>query len=122
MRKDRILKLADTIEKLDHRMNKENDTPGFTMTRVYYSCGSPACIGGWTYDLFYDGESSDGVKEMLGISGTSARRLMGPLYPHACWHHGPDDPGHITVDHAVKVLRNLAKTGEVDWRVGTKDA
>ena len=44
----------------------------------------------------------------------SATRILSPERRRRCV---PGDLGHITAKHAAAVLRNLAKTGRVDWTV-----
>ena len=125
MRKDRILQLADTIEKCQDRASTKIDTksPGFTMQQVRFhdSCESPACIGGWTEYLFGGGERfgpySVGMMtaRILGID--NGAELVMPRHEHAHWRAKRGERGYIKARHAAAVLRNLAKTGEIDWTV-----
>ena len=58
------------------------------------------------------------IAARLGISRDAAQRLIWPENPSARYIAARGDPGWITVQHAVAVLRHLAKTGDVDWSVG----
>ena len=110
---------------------------GFTMTR-YASCGdewvkehsryckTPACISGWTlyarepgqFDANYDAILDTSVftslaEEDFGLSTEQALILTLPEAEVLPKDFSWDD---ITRQHAVLCLRNLARTGEVDWR------
>ena len=122
MRKDRIRQLAEVIEKCEDNYNRPVDDEkdsSFTMRLVWYDCGTPACISGWTRTLFGDGiHGSDIDSELLGISSATGQRLFLPFEGGVYWAEPPDSPRYITAKHAAAVLRNLADTGELDWTVG----
>lgn len=126
MHKDRILKLADTIEKCESREAlladfDKPDIPGFSMRRAWYDCDSPSCIIGWTYQMFGDGKKDAETAKLLGIPRRKSISLTMPSNRHAHWCARPGQYNYVTPEHAAAVLRNLAETGEVDWRVGAKD-
>jgi len=115
MNTERILELADRIEKLPHHSlnNEFKDGPLSYFNMGSWHCGSVACIGGWTTYLYGD-PAIDGavgqVAELLGISEMEAIYLC---YPDEC----DKIYARITPEDAAKVLRHLAKTGDVRWSV-----
>ena len=120
MRKDRIRKLADTIEKCEAVYG--DDQGGdykFWMGEIQFDCGSPACIAGWAEHIF--GEDTDfDLTYLLDISSSDEMELIEPRYKNHAYFPAvrSDHPGFITPQHAAKVLRHFAETGIVDWRVG----
>lgn len=116
---DKINKLADFIEAQDA------DDLGFDM-RYWnpvlagsHGCGTVACIAGWTCamerpDLSYWSWGGTPAAEILGLDDPMAHELFTP-----CSGSLPSglEYKHIKPPHAVRVLRNLAETGEVDWSV-----
>lgn len=116
-----ILCVADAIE-------AGSDTLGFNMGDWFglvfpenkdyidhsgHNCGTVACIGGWTVKLF--GEITEAVdfegeaRDLLGLDDTQGHRLF--------YAGGIDARRFTSIQpaHAVRVLRHLAATGEVDW-------
>ncbi|RWM32592.1 MAG: hypothetical protein EOR77_21415 [Mesorhizobium sp.] len=98
-------------------------------TNVGFQCNSTACIAGWAslvlgengeimktarksseVDDFYE----DFAGDLLGLDHRTAMELFEPMNvliePDAAWDE-------VTPRQAAKVLRNLAKTGEVDWSI-----
>lgn len=79
MNEERIKKLIATIERLEHCTipDLERGERGFNMCLVYVDydhargCGTPACIAGWTLELFNKGKiaSMSDAGEMLGLDG-----------------------------------------------------
>ena len=117
MNKKRILELADTIDGLPTVVYGTNDpnSHSFCMEATNHPCGSPACLAGWTDELW----NPDKYPDPLGIAGTGREmELFEPREPWATYFHRPHQDGFITSEHAAAVLRNLAETGEVDWTVG----
>ena len=55
----------------------------------------------------------------LGLSANIFNELCAPDYPElATWYRrNPANPDFVSLDRAIKVLRNLIETGEVDWRI-----
>lgn len=118
MNKERILALAEKIEKLPHR-NRE--VGGFTMvsyTRTDGECRTPACIAGHAVFEFDKAQweilgsrdfphTADIANYLLDLDyNTQGMELFYPTDRH--W-------SDITPVQAASVLRHLAETGEVDW-------
>jgi hypothetical protein len=119
MNTDRIRHLADVIEAQPHTTLAAES--GFNMNNWTHTCGTPACICGWTnYVRTGDDEGFLGdvsaAAHYLGISGRQAEELFSPE------ETGEDGDNFlswsdITPAHAAAVLRHLAETGRVDWSV-----
>lgn len=117
MYKERILALADHIEKLPHIDDIEEARPHFTMSRYFNPCGSPSCIAGHAICMFsdkkfedvYDYEFSEAA-EVLGLDWETADKLFTPSALDT-GKHWPQ----ITPKEAARTLRHLAETGEVKW-------
>lgn len=118
MNVERILQLADVIEKTPHRLRysetmKWRRLSGFNMSN--WHCGTTGCIAGWACDVFGNGNEPFYTDEIQ----FDAAVLLG--LPH----HIADDlfvptDGALTdikPKHAANVLRHLAETGEVDWSI-----
>lgn len=122
-----ILALADFLESVLFP---------FDMAKIHNpaSCGSAGCIGGHAAALWPDVASNysswdeSKLADKLGIDDDTEEALC-YLAPGSMWGSDPnyvvpyDD---VTREDAVAVLRNLAKTGKVDWsfvidRVQEKD-
>lgn len=110
MNVERILELADIIEKQPH--TKVSSREGFNMGSFEHDCGTPCCIGGWANALFGNGrqDCSDDASGYLGLESEVGDELYFP-----CDTDVPLDA--ITPAHAAAVLRHLAETGRVDWSV-----
>ena len=120
---DRILQLADVIEQ---QPDTSVEAPsGFSMSDVRHYCGTPCCIAGWALAAAGDTgpESMDlgnyvdvftRAGNYLGLVGEQDMDLFAPAYTVALL----GDENHITARHAAAVLRHLAETGEIDWRIG----
>ena len=136
MNKERILELADTIEAEDSLIfnmaeylgHSPEGGPGFDpyVGSHSHSCQTSACIAGYIWQLKLSTEEQLAAVESskLKISSTEyflagmayldityeeARRLFTPA--------GFSYLQTIPRDQAVRTLRNLAKTGEIDWRI-----
>jgi hypothetical protein len=127
MNKENILKVADAIESAT--LAKEHGI-GFNMVSFYddsgadsdhteYECCTVACIAGWAaimsdgYETVRSLTPSDISKEAqnyLGLSLCEADDLF-------CASGTRVDMDDITQTDAVKVLRHLAETGDVDWSI-----
>lgn len=121
-----ILKVADAIEQAsvpDLGFNM-GTWIGHSEDKSERSCGTTACIAGWSaivdkgsiHNVGND-EIVDIAQKFLGMSGNKADELflyvpyMNPLFAFR------DTVGPI---EAVRCLRNLAITGEVDWEAAMK--
>jgi hypothetical protein len=117
MNKERILAVADAIEK--------GSVQGlsFDMTTYRNECGTAGCIAGWVFVMFAEHGSKtfrcdprveeyivEQAAEILGIDEGSAEALF-----HAEGGTHRPEWGTITPQFAATVLRRLAETGEVDW-------
>lgn len=116
MNKQKILDLADFIENLPPKQ--------FNMAvyGVAHECGTIACIAGWAAVL--EGATVDKhesfhilgewigahkfAAKALGINEKTSLDLFTPIDEH-------ESLSDITKEQAVKTLRKLAETGEVDW-------
>lgn len=100
-----------TFDDQDRRDDKKHDV-------LFNGCGSVACIAGWAIAL--EQQAIPNLKEdpfvkataILGLPSARASKLFAP----EC---GDADGGYYTATpvEAARVLRHLAKTGEVDWSV-----
>ncbi len=116
MNKERILKVADAIE------NHHFKTLGFNMInyiseevpdRSGHDCGTTACIAGWVHAL------QKGIKKTLACKlpiAEYAQKYLG-LNDRQAWALFMECTTNITDKEAVKVLRHLAETGNVNWRI-----
>lgn len=77
-------------------------------------CGTVACVGGWTVLLFAETDRNDANLDLyderhaallLGLDYSVARQLF---YPSTAW-------SAVTAARAAGVIRNLIRTGVVDW-------
>ncbi len=134
MNKERIHLVADLIEFEAAQTDKVHDLH-FSMSNFYaeadgttargdetlvdykgHECNSVACIAGWAVvqargflDLKRDVDPERTATELLGLTDRQATILF--------WAEGSIIPMRdITPAHAVRVLRDLARTGIVDWR------
>lgn len=123
MNKENILAVADAIE--GHKI----PGLGFNMEalveigwpdRSGENCTTVACIAGWAvcvrHNLPADPYSFgvlDDAREWLGLSWSKASSLFSPV---------GFDYFATTPAQAVRVLRHLAETGDVDWSVANYGA
>ncbi len=135
MNKERIHLVADLIEFEDAQPDTMKDNMRFSMSQFYetsdarsrshgdvlmdYSghyCDSVACIAGWAivqargkHALMDDNDPELTATALLGLSEKQADQLF--------WaRNSIIEMEKITPAHAVRVLRDLARTGIVDWR------
>lgn len=126
MNKERLEALASHIEKLaPHHCDADAGEGCFTMSTYFYSCGSPACIAGHCVALFEPELFTKTVienpvdnsivlhqaKNLLGLSFGTAQRLFRMVGTQRTYLE-------ITPTGAAKVLRHLARTGNVNWGLG----
>ena len=121
---EKINQLADRIEKCeeveDHNY-VQGMGPSFTMSEVAYPCGSPACIMGHAQAMRHRSAHTANATllgRFLGILKAQANELAAPEHKYAEYLATEGDEGFIAKQHAVAVLRNLAATGEVNWKIG----
>lgn len=141
MNTERILEIADTIERTNHsfHMSKwlQSDTGVSHMMGIAAThgidalvaeaerCHTFACLAGWAVLLYGDdrlGEPYQTVyiygQELLGLTDQQARRLFQPKpfnrpgEPEISCHYND-----ITAAYAARVLRQFAHTGEVNWMI-----
>lgn len=114
---ERILQLADFIEKLsperfDISLWIKAPDRFLTNQQLIHDCGTCACIGGWAQMLFNDPyedsiSHSQHAFELLGLTELQADKLFCP--PNY------SEPSLYPQDRVVRTLRRLAKTGEILW-------
>ena len=106
---ERIREVANTIEANSDKFNME----------TYFSdCGTPSCIAGWVVKKTPHPLEDDilaEAQEALGLTDDQAVDLFMPTFPSANYEAKRGTPGHITSEHAVDVLFELADSGKVDW-------
>lgn len=142
MKKDRILALADRLEKLDlpgafsmgswfeeiDDGERSTDAPVFAKDENV--CGTSCCIAGWA-TVYFDpyttrrmarGLKLEEIKEPKGYSLDAEKRGRLALglteeQAEALFYGDPFEPddSRLTNTVAAQVLRHLAETGEVDW-------
>lgn len=129
MNKERILALADLIEKQPHQPEFDA-TSGFDMSCTHRDCGTPACIAGWA--LWEAQGRPESLVEPPGLWGieNNAATYLGLSVPEVSQPSGyplfypPETYKYegITPAQAASCLRHLAETGEVDWARAMGDA
>ncbi len=121
-RRLKLLALAEAIERED--LVREGigfnmkvwraKTQGWRPDQMGHSCGTVACIAGWTAllddpSVTGDNEIQERAKKILGLNSEESVRLFGALGAQY-------DLEDITAKHAVAVLRDFAESGEIRWR------
>jgi hypothetical protein len=123
---ENILKVADAIEthsipdlgfNLTFYMSDigqdEYDTDLIIVDRSGHNCGTVACIAGWSAALRTGSALDASVMSealYLGLDYSSGAKLFGCDMPI-------NERNVVTQEQAVRTLRHLAATGEVDWTV-----
>lgn len=133
MNKERILELANMIEKLPHRWEDGYDHgPNniFNM-RNYSECGSPQCIAGWAVHMYHEGGLEEATSEAAydncdhagPVADRAAKALDIPIQDAELLFEPFVDVAYkqLTPAMAAKVLRTYAETGEVTWRDVSKE-
>ena len=120
MNKERILEIADLIEAGHKGMVFDMSTYGHR-----HPCGTAACIAGWTVARFDTTGQATRIDHRRPLVADNvlgwARDALGLEHERACDLFIPTGYEHgvgvfdITASHAVRALRHLAVTGEVDW-------
>ena len=110
MNKERILELADVIEKVPlagHVLINEGPKEPDHFNMIEWHCGSCACIGGWAEHIWKDEDNAAGA---LGLSYMQEARLF-----FMRDYRGKTAMLSVTPSQAASCLRHLAETGIVDW-------
>ena len=125
MNKTNVLALADYLEALPA-------VSRFNM-KTYMHCGTPSCMASYECErigvdlkeatcaaqIAAEAASSLGLADEAGLCSRRAVHLFSPpkMGVNCAWSCGAREGEHgfITKQHAVNCLRNLAKTGRVDW-------
>jgi len=133
LNKHNIQIMIDTFIRLDKAPLPEYPDKGFNIGSSDFddneyksnehSCGTAACITGWTGQVFgYDTPAENhmfyrGAGDVhLGISDTiMARSLFTPRKKYGCNYHYLLNPEKFTLRAAIRVLEILRDTGKVDW-------
>ena len=70
-------------------------------------------------EFLFSSPKAQTCRAKLGLSVTVFNKLCAPTYPGlARWAiSDPANPDFVSLDRAIKVLRNFIETGEVDWRI-----
>lgn len=130
MNVEHINQVADAIEQhtipwlgfnmSSYKANKYAD-------RSNHDCGTTACIAGWANAIRlgltentpdeYGWCRHTGAALWLGLSENQADDLFYARNHPDYWENGYAAWDTISADQAVRTLRHLAKTGEVDWEV-----
>ena len=81
-----------------------------------HPCGTPACIMGHALQI----KRYHSLVDFLGVSKRQHKCIVCPSYDYANLDAKPGEEGYITKFHALRMLKKLLKTGEIDWK-GTKN-
>lgn len=138
MNKERILAVADAIERhtipdLGFNMSTFHDSGLRDMSG--HGCGTVACIAGWVVALHHGPGSmtdegqvtptgrdiDDEAAALLELTPTGLDGLAGELFYAFRRSDRFMTLSDITPDRAVRTLRHLAATGEVDWDLPESD-
>lgn len=127
MNKERILEIADLIEAGHEGMVFDMSTYGHR-----HPCGTAACIAGWTVARFGKTGRAKNIDprrpladkynvkiwaaKVLGLDADTRFSLFMPNT-----YKDRVRVFDITASHAVRTLRHLAETGEVDWFATMKE-
>ena len=123
MNEDMILRVADAIEFgnipwLGFNMNAFFVTDVFGEDRSPRDCGTVACIAGWT--IAVADNMSPPASDLVRQFGRAAKILdLSPYQSDELFFgsHAGIELWDITPSHAARVMRHLAQTGQVDWRM-----
>ena len=123
---DRLLKLADHIETLEHfpysttlGIAGHPEPGGFNLGRYYYDCGTPACLAAHAKALFAPPPEAEDLTFFaaafaLGLTEVQAEALFAPV---------DVDCRKVSPAIAARVLRRLATTGEtISYRAAIAEA
>lgn len=120
-KKERLLYLADIVAAQE--WTPASATSGFNMGWWFHPCGTPSCIAGFA--AAESGMGGDIPVEVRAIAWMTNSTINNAIVMLDCW---PNTVGllfapklylpAITPARAAAVLRHLAETGEIDWKVG----
>ena len=125
MNKERILEIADLIETGHERMVFDMEVFGDE-----HPCGTAACIAGWAVARFGENDDAEEIDHRRPLGDAvfdGAQSVLGLSFPEAHQLFAPNERrdgvsmSDVTASHAVRTLRHLAETGEVDWRATMKE-
>ena len=136
---ERIHKLADLLDRI-HEVRplgfdmsswfdelEPSSDPTIATDEEIEECGTTACVAGWACSLFmleygltpisfeYEDEVEAQAREVLGLTNDQTKKLFLMWGQSKSWGHAPTQHPAITAALAATVLRELARTGEVDW-------
>jgi hypothetical protein len=113
MNKERILALADLVERQPHAIEDQPES-GFAMCSLIHECGTPSCIAGWAAweSLGRPGIIED-IEDVIDLA-SQYLDLGFDKYRHL-FYPSNYSGNKYTPAHAAFTLRLLAETGEVDW-------
>lgn len=126
LRKDRLLELADYIEKMEPALVSGTlvTSPGFSMKVWYKSfggcCGTAMCIGG-TADLLFNPKKPLDLEfdwtETANLLLENPTEFMERERIYELFYPGTIQSGgwNATPQQAAFCIRELVRTGEVNW-------
>lgn len=130
MNTENILAVADAIEQhtiswLGFNMNTFMYDALFFEDKSGYGCGTCACVAGWTAAVATSAtepkEAYDWsfirAADWLGLNDDEQIAQLFYASNHPKAEHGVGPLNDLSPRQAVRTLRHLAATGEVDWEV-----
>lgn len=130
VRRQRLLGLADLIERQPECPDPNRFGGGFTMRRYSHdvACDSLACVAGWATHLYGhlsatnrmlgipNGFLADMIAaDVLSLEPVEADMLFKPSGETAHFEASYGSLGWISPQRAARTLCHLAETGVVDW-------
>lgn len=120
MDKQRILELADVIEKApyaerpQYRRSNEPTLTHFNMSTFH--CGSAGCIAGWTI-AHWQPEALNYLDTEAIVRRAAAELDLSPSQAEDlfCSDRTPAELTDIRPAEAARVLRHFVETGEIEW-------
>ena len=112
MHKENLKRLITVIEKSESFSMHSANWSGSSNERAWgnHPCGTPACIQGLSRSL-----SKRAVSGFIGLPFSKETRITMPETEYANYMAKPGDKNYITKEHAIRMLKNLLTTGEIDW-------
>ena len=117
MNKENLKRLITVIEKSETFSMHTSKWGAHPRDKEFgeHPCGTAACIFG--HIQYLCGET---LEIFLDVSPQQDMEIAIPRKKYAHFMARPGQKGHITKSHAVRMLKKLLETGEVDWK-GTKN-